>query len=287
MYLTILLCSLNGLAYGSLLFLLATGISQIFGLMNIINLAHGSYYMFGAYVGLSILKATGSFLLSVLGGGIAVGLIGVVMERFFLRALYKKHLHQVLLTFGFIYIFMDLGKWIWGTSPKMIAAPSILEGSAVFGGAHIPVYRLALIFVALLVGIGLWLFQEKTRFGALVRASVDDQEMAEGISINVSLIFTLVFFFGAFLAGFAGVMGGPIVGAYPGVDSEVLVLAIVIVVIGGLGSLQGAYVGSILIGLIDNFSKAFFPESALFTIFAIMTVILVFRPSGLFGRTNR
>ena len=286
MYQTILLCTLNGVAYGSLLFLLATGMSQIFGLMNIINLAHGSYYMFGAYIGLSIVKGTGSFLLGVLGGGIAVGLIGVVMEKFSLRPLYKQHLRQVLLTFGFIYIFMDVGKWIWGTSPRMIAEPSLLEGSAIIAGIHLPIYRLALIVVALIVGLGLWLFQERTKFGSLVRAAVDDQEMAEGIAINVPLIFTLVFFFGAFLAGFAGVIGGPIVGAYPGVDLEVLVLAIVIVVIGGLGSLQGAFVGSILIGVIDNFSKAFFPEFALFTIFAIMTTILVLRPSGLFGKTN-
>lgn len=276
------LLTLNSVAYGLLIFLLATGISQIFGLMHIVNLAHGAYYMFGAYVGLSIVKATGSFPLALLGGGIAVGLTGVVMERLFIRHLYKEHLRQVLLTLGFIFILGDLSKWIWGVIPRAIPKPSLLEGSLALVGETYPLYRLAVIFVSSVIALGLWLLQERTKLGALVRAGVDDEEMARGIGINISFIFTLMFFVGAFLAGFAGVMGGPIIGVYPGVDSEVLVLALSIVVIGGLGSLRGALVASIIIGLIDNFGKVFFPEFTLFGIFAIMAAVLVFKPSGLF-----
>jgi branched-chain amino acid transport system permease protein len=276
--------ALNGISFGMLLFLLAAGLSLIYGLMKILNLTHGSFYLLGGYIGLSVIHLTGSFLLGVLTGSLSIAAIGVVMERFFLRRFHLQELPQTLLTFGFLFMFSDLAMVIWGGNPLTVPKPELLSSSFQLGPFVYPSYRLFIIFFGLAVAALLWYFQERTRVGAMLRAGVDDEETARALGINVSLLFSLVFALGAFLAGLGGIMGGPIMGVFPGADFEVLLLGFVVVIIGGLGSLKGALVGGLVVGLLDNFGKVFFPEFALFTIFAPMALILALRPTGLFGR---
>lgn len=276
--------TLNGISFGMLLFLLGAGLSLIHGLMKIINLAHGSYYLLGAYIALTVIQVTGSFALALVVATLAVALIGALMERFFLRRFHLVEMPQVLLTFGFLFIFADLALWIWGGNPEILPKPAPFASSIRIGDIVYPSYRLFVIVVGLLIGAALWWFQEGTRVGAMIRASVDDEEIARGLGINVSLLFTFVFALGAFLAALGGVLGGPILGVYPGADFEVLLLAFVVVIVGGLGSLKGALVGGLLVGLLDNLGKTFFPEFALFTVFVPMAAILAIRPTGIFGR---
>ena len=274
----------NGVSYGALLFLLASGLSLIFGVMRIVNLAHGSYFMLGGYVGLSVMWRTGSFPLAMLVGGLAIALIGIGMERLFLRTLAGQTLGQVLMTIGFALIFQDLALLIWGGDPYTIPVPPALSGSVRAGDLAFPTYRIFIVGVAVVVGALLWLSLDRTRIGAVIRASVDDGEMAQGVGINVPVISLGVFALGAFLAALGGVIGGAFLGVYPGADFEVLPYAFVVVIVGGLGSLPGAMVGSVLVGLLDNFGKAIFPELSYFTLFAPMALILALRPTGLFGR---
>ena len=276
--------ALNGISFGMLLFLLAAGLSLIYGLMKVLNLTHGSFYLLGGYIGLAVVHSTGSFILATLAGSLAIAVVGIVMERFFLRRFHLQELPQALVTFGFLFIFSDLATVIWGGNPETIPKPAMLQSSMQLGGFYYPSYRLFIIGFGLVIAALLWWLQDGTRVGGMVRASVDDEEVARALGINVSLLFTLVFALGAFLAALGGVMGGPIVGVYPGADFEVLLLGFVVVIIGGLGSLKGALVGGLIVGLLDNFGKVFFPELALFTIFAPMALILAARPAGLFGR---
>lgn len=276
--------TLNGISFGMLLFLLAAGLSLIYGLMKVLNLTHGSFYLLGGYIGLAVMHKTGSFVLAVLAASCGIAFVGVIMERFFLRRVHLQELPQALLTFGFLFIFSDLATVIWGSNPQTMPKPAMFGSSIQIGSFFYPSYRLFIIGFGLVVAALLWWLQEGTRVGAMVRASVDDEEVARALGINVSLLFTLVFALGAFLAALGGVMGGPIVGVYPGADFEVLLLGFVVVIIGGLGSLKGALAGGLIVGLLDNFGKVFFPEFALFTIFAPMALIPAVRPAGLFGR---
>jgi branched-chain amino acid transport system permease protein len=252
--------------------------------MKVLNLTHGSFYLLGGYIGLAVVHSTGSFILATLAGSLAIAVVGIVMERFFLRRFHLQELPQALVTFGFLFIFSDLATVIWGGNPETIPKPAMLQSSMQLGGFYYPSYRLFIIGFGLVIAALLWWLQDGTRVGGMVRASVDDEEVARALGINVSLLFTLMFALGAFLAALGGVMGGPIVGVYPGADFEVLLLGFVVVIIGGLGSLKGALVGGLIVGLLDNFGKVFFPELALFTIFAPMALILAARPAGLFGR---
>ena len=276
----------NGLSYGALLFLLASGLSLIFGVMHIVNLAHGSYFMLGGYVGLSVVWRTGSFVAAMAGGALALALVGIGMERLFLRRLpATQTLGQVLMTIGFALIFQDVALLLWGGDPYTIPAPALLSGRVRVGSLLFPTYRIFIVAVALVIGALLWLALEGTRTGALIRAAVDDAEMAQGVGINVPRVSLLVFALGAGLAALGGVIGGAFLGVYPGADFEVLPYAFVVVIVGGLGSLPGAMVGSLLVGLLDNFGKALFPELSYFTLFAPMALILALRPTGLFGRS--
>src|SRR6266542_2907643 len=258
----------NGLSYGALLFLLASGLSLIFGVMRIVNLAHGSYFMLGGYVGLSVVWRTGSFVAALVAGAVAVGLIGIGMERLFLRRLSGQTLGQVLMTIGFALIFQDLALLIWGGDPYTIPVPALLQGVVRLGLSIFPTYRIFIVLVALVIGMLLWLALERTRSGAMIRAAVDDAEMARGVGINVPVISLAVFALGACLAALGGVIGGAFLGVYPGADFEVLPYAFVVV----------------LVGLLDNYGKALFPELSYFTLFAPMALILALRPTGLFGR---
>jgi branched-chain amino acid transport system permease protein len=203
----------------------------------------------------------------------------VILEKRFAR----ETLAQVLVTFGMLLIISDLCRWIWGGIPLAIPKPEILQGAIYLGKIVFPIYRLAVIIMGGMILIFLWWFQERTKYGAIVRAGVDDDEMTQAIGINISLVKTLIFSIGALLAGFAGVVGGPFVGLSTGLDIEILLLAIVVVIIGGMGSLWGAFVGALLIGLIDSFGKSLLPELSIFTIFAAMVIVLAIKPSGLFG----
>ena len=274
----------NGLSYGALLFLLASGLSLIFGVMRIVNLAHGSYFMLGGYVGLSVVWRTGSFAAALVAGALAIALIGVGMERLFLRRLPGQTLGQVLMTVGFALMFQDLALLIWGGDPYTIPLPAALQGIVTAGALRFPTYRIFIIVVATLVGAALWIVLDRTRVGAMIRAAVDDREMAQGVGIHVPVVSLGVFALGAALAALGGVIGGGFLGVYPGADFEVLPYAFVVVIVGGLGSLPGAMVGSLLVGLLDNFGKALFPELSYFTLFAPMALILALRPTGLFGR---
>jgi len=277
--------TLSGFSFAAVLFMLASGLSLIFGVMHIVNIAHGSYYMLGAYIGLSIYWATSSFPLAILGGALAIAVVGYGMQRFFLRRFFDAF-PQVMMTMGFAYIFRDLALLIWGGDPLSFPAPKFLEGSIHFGEIVFPRYRLFIIIIAIVVAIGLWFFNEKTSYGAQLRATVDDHEMARGVGINVPLVSGLMFALGAFLAAFGGVVAAPAFGIYAGLDFEVLPLAFVVVIVGGMGSLKGAAVGSILVGLVDNWGKALFPDFSYFTLFLPMAIVLAIRPSGLFGEST-
>ncbi|SEC98108.1 amino acid/amide ABC transporter membrane protein 1, HAAT family [Rhizobiales bacterium GAS188] len=275
---------LNGLSYGMVLFLLSSGLSVIFGLMRFINLAHGSFYLLGGYIGLTLIDATGSFWLALLAAPLAVGLLSIALQRFLLQRVQKNELAQVLLTFGVLLIVSDLALWIWGGLPQTLPRPAFLEGAIRLGPMMFPSYRLALIGTGIVVAILIWLFLERTRLGAIVRAGVDDEEMVRGIGIDIAKIFTSVFMVGAMLSALAGMLGGAMLGIYPGADFNAMLLAFAVVVIGGLGSLLGAFIGSLFIGLIDTFGKALAPDYAMFTVFVPMVIMLALRPTGLFGR---
>ena len=275
---------LNGLVYGMLLFLMAAGLSLIFGLMNVVSLAHGSFFMLGAFFGLSIYRFTGSFWLALVLAPLPVAALGIVMELLFMRPLYRRgHMDQVLLTFGFTFVFFDLVQAVWGRVIVRLPAPEILQGATQIGLGVFSTYRLFLIGLGFAMALLLWLFLDRSRIGAMVRAGVDDAAMAAGLGANIPLLFTGIFGAGVALAALGGVAAGPVLGLYPGMDTEILIPAFIVIVIGGMGSLRGAFVGSLLIGEIDTFGKAYFPSLALFLIYLVMAVVLLVRPQGLFG----
>jgi branched-chain amino acid transport system permease protein len=277
---------LNGITFGALLFLVASGFTLIFGLMRIVNLAQGSLYLLGGYIGLSTIRATGSFWLALLAGAAAVGFIGLVIERGLLGAVRGKPMSEILLTVGLSFIVADLALATWGGDPITLDAPAGLDGSTEVFGITYPVFRLAVLALGAIVAVGLWYLLERTRVGAMVRAGVDDREMAAALGIDVRLVFTAVFVLGALLAGLAGVVGGAYLSLFPGADAEILTYSLVVVVLGGLGSLRGAVVGALLVGLIYTFGQSLVPDLAYFVLFAPMALILIVRPQGLFGRAG-
>ena len=279
-----LIQTFNGVSYGALLFLVGSGLSLIFGVMRIVNLSHGAYFLCGGYIALSVIWATGSWVLSLPVAAVAVAVIGLLMERVFLRPLGFDPLRQVLLTVGFAYLFQQAALDIWSGNNFEINPPEALEHSIAIGGVYFPLYRAFMIVMALVIGVTIWLAIEKTRMGAAVRATVDDAQMARGVGIDTYRISMLIFALGAFLAALGGVIGGAFLGIYPGLDFEMLPLAFAVVIIGGMGSLGGAAIGALLVGLADNFGKALFPELSYFTLYAPMVLILAIKPTGLFGR---
>jgi branched-chain amino acid transport system permease protein len=282
-----LLLTVNSVTFGGLLFLLSAGFSLIFGLMRIPNLTHGSMFMAGAYVGATLLGGelgfTVNFWLAALGAALAVAAVSAVMERLLLRPLAGQQLAQVLVTLGVSFMVADLCLMAWGGDPISVATPAGLGGFVRVGTAAFPLYRMAVIAIAAVFAVVLWLMLERTRLGAMIRAGVDDPQMARVVGIRVSRLFTIVFALGAGLAAFAGMIGGPILSVYPGLDQDMLPLALVVVILGGTGSLLGSFVGSIIIGFIYNFGQALLPELAYFVLFLPMVLVLVLRPQGLFG----
>jgi branched-chain amino acid transport system permease protein len=333
----------NGISYGALLFLVGSGLSLIFGVMRIVNLSHGAYFLWGGYIALSVIAVTDSWALSLPLAALAVAAIGIAMERLFLRSegfefartllialglgmlttlaikdagvsvgggwvetaavtvvttgiwyvalmyipivpVETDVLRQVLLTVGFAFLFQQAALDIWGGDNLDITPIEALNDSVVIGGIYFPLYRVFMIAMALGIGLVIWLVMEKTRMGAAVRATVDDAQMARGVGIDTNRISMFIFALGAFLAALGGVTGGAFLGIYPGLDFEMLPLAFAVVIIGGMGSLGGAAIGALAVGLADNFGKALFPEISYFTLYAPMVLILAIKPTGLFGR---
>jgi branched-chain amino acid transport system permease protein len=275
---------LNGLAFGSLLFILASGFSLIFGLMRIVNLSHGAYFMLGAYVGLSAIGAGVNFWIAILIGGGTISILGIVIERFILRRLNSQPLAQVLVTLGIAFIIADTCVWIWTGDPRPLPMPRELAGAFRVSNLAFPIYRLFVIGVAFALAAALWFLLERSRLGAMIRAGVDDLAMARAMGIRTSLLFSAVFCLGSALAGAGGVLAGPILSVYPGLDSDMLPLALVVVILGGVGSLLGSFVGSLIIGFIYSYGQALFPDLAYVILFLPMVLVLTLRPTGLFGR---
>lgn len=276
--------ALGGLAYGSLLFLIASGLTLIFGLMRIINLAQTAFYLLGAYVGLTLVAHGINFWIASVAGGVLTMAIGLAVYSAFLHRYHADPLTSLLLTLGFALILDDGVLAIWGGDPHSIAAPPALAGSLQLGTLVFPIYWLAVIVISLVIAAILFFSLQRTMLGVIIRASVDDEEMARGLGVNVNRAFYVVFAAGALIAGIGGLLGGPITSAYPGLDGELTPLAFAVVIIGGMGSLTGALVGSLVIGLVNAFGKAMFPELSYFTIFVPVALIMAFRPQGLFGR---
>jgi branched-chain amino acid transport system permease protein len=278
----------NGISYGALLFLLAGGLTLIFGAMNIINVAHGSFYLIGGYIGFEVIRLTGNFYIGILAAGIFVGILGLIIEPVFLRRMEGKEpgndLKQMLVTMGIAVLIQDFCLLIWGGDPYMIQTPSYLKGAAQIGQFFFPKIRLFIIAYSILIFLCVWWFYGKTSIGAKLRATVDNDEMASGLGINVGRIRRGVFALGALLCGFGGVIGCSFMGVALGIEFEILPLAFVIVILGGTGSLTGALVGSLVVGITDNLGKALFPELSYFTLFAPLVIILAFKPTGLFGK---
>lgn len=292
---------LNGLQLGITLFLMSAGLTLVFGIMQVINLAHGSFYMIGAYVGATVAARTGSFLLGVAAALAGAAIAGMIVEVIVLRRLYRReHLDQVLATFGLILFFNELTRIIWGRQPLMMDVPAWLGGSVeLLPGLPYPVYRLAVIAVGIAVALGLWLLFSRTRLGMQIRAGASNREMIAALGVNIRLLYTLVFGLGTLLAGLAGVMAGPILAVESGMGESILILTFVVIVIGGIGSVRGAVVGALLVGLVDTLGRAFLPvllrlflasaaadsiaaSIASMAIYILMATILVWRPRGLF-----
>ena len=276
---------LNALQFSMTLFLLAVGLTIIFGLMKIVNLAHGSLYMIGAYIGLSVWSYSDSFWLALVFSPLLTALIGALLYYILFKHIQNTDpMRQVLLTFGLIYISLDSVRLLWGTMSHSISAPEILSNSILIINEPYPMYRLFVIFIGIMVLISLFIILEKTKIGAKIRASVDDPETAQLLKINTNKILFYTFALGRGLAGLAGITVAPILGVEPGMDMEVLVLTLIVVVVGGPGSLKGALVGALLIGFVDNFGKVYIPEMAQIIIYAVMALTLLFKPDGLYNR---
>ena len=279
-----LLLTVNSVTFGGLLFLLAAGFSLIFGLMRIPNLTHGSLFMLGAYFGATfvggLLRMTFNFWVAVLLAALLVAAFGAVIERLLLRRLPGQPLAQVLVTLGISFIVADFCLMVWGGDPVRVDTPESLTGVVRYGSLVFPDYRLAVIAIAMVVALGLWLLLDRTRLGAMIRAGVDDPDMARVVGIRVSQLFTIVFALGAGLAAFAGIIGAPILSVYPGLDQDMLPLALVVVILGGSGSLLGSFVGSIIIGVIYNFGQALLPELSYFVLFLPMLLVLIAAAAG-------
>lgn len=298
--------TLNGLQLGIFLFLVAAGLTLIFGIMGVINLAHGSLFMIGAYVAATVTRLTGSFTIGLLAALPAAALAGVLIEIIVIRRLYQRdHLDQVLATFGLILFINEAVTMIWGRTPLFLNVPSALTGSVeIIPGIPYPVYRIAIIAAGILVALLMWLIIARTRIGMLIRAGSTNREMVGALGVDIALLYTALFAAGAVFAGFAGAMAGPLVSVQVGMGEQILILAFVVIVIGGIGSIRGALVGAVLVGIVDTLGRAFVPDIlklfmppaeadgvgaglASMMVYLLMAVVLVIRPSGLFPMAAR
>jgi branched-chain amino acid transport system permease protein len=278
--------ALNGVSFGALLFILAAGLSLIFGMMDVVNLAHGAFYMLGAYITLTVVQRTGQFWPALVVAPLLIGLLGLVIEPLFLRRLRGRHLEQVLLTIGISLVIADLIGLTWGREIRSIPAPAGLDHSIGVMGGDYPVYRLFVIAFGVALAVILTIVHRRSRVGALIRAGVDDAPMLAALGVDIDRLFAITFAVGAALAGLAGVIAAPVFGIYPGMDVDYLIYSLIVVVVGGLGTLSGAIAGAGLVGPVDTFGRVLFPQFALALIFAIMALVLLIRPTGLLGRVR-
>ena len=282
---TFMIVCLAGFSYGFVLFLVSTGLSLVLGLMGIVNLAHGAFFMVGAYTGTYVAKQTNSILLGILVGGFLATAVGFLIERGFLRFLYRKELMQILVTFGFVHIITNIHQWIYGGWPQSGFIPEYFWGALRIGNLSFPYHRLSVIGIGGVACVILWLLQEKTRIGAIVRAGMDDVEMTGGLGINITPINIGAFCLGAFLAGFAGVVGAPVLGGFNlASGQDMFFVAIGVCIVGGVGSIQGALVGALLIGLAVNIVGTYAQPIAIFVVYILMVLVLFFKPQGLITR---
>jgi branched-chain amino acid transport system permease protein len=292
---TLLIQLLNGVQYGLLLFLVSSGLTLVFGIMGIINIAHGSFYMIGAYLAWSLTGALGNFWLALPAGIVLSVLLGMLLEWLVIRWLYHRdHLYQVLLTYGLILVFEELRSILWGDEVRGVNLPRILSASIPLTETQsYPVYRLWISAVCLVVaGLMVWVIQ-KTRLGMMIRAGASNRDMVQSLGINIQVVYRFVFAAGFALAAFAGMIAAPVSAVFPGMGNQVLIVCFVVVVIGGMGSVKGAMIASLLIGLVDTFGKVLtleiggfkvLPELSSMTMYLLMAAILLWRPEGLFGR---
>jgi branched-chain amino acid transport system permease protein len=280
----ILVFFMHGLAYAGLLFLVSSGLTLVFGMMNVLNFAHAAFYMLGAYFAFSMMQFTGNFWLALLVSPLLLFVIGALVQRFLLRKVHALgHLHELLLTFGLAYIIHEMVKWIWGNSPQAMTVTGFLAESVNLFGVTYPVYRLFVFVLSAVVGITMALILFKTRIGIIVRAAVDDSEMVSALGINVPLVFMGVFAVGAALSGLAGGVAGPLLSVFPGMAEAIIVDAFVVIVVGGMGSLGGALLASLIIGQLQAFGVLIFPSFSLALIYMLMAFVLIVRPEGLLG----
>lgn len=283
---TFLIQTMNGIQYGFLLFMVASGLTLIFGIMGIINLAHGAFYMLGAYLVFWLIGITDNLFFAILLSLPIMLVIGYLVERVAISHLYKRdHLYQVLLTYGLILILNELQKILWGTEFNSVPVPGVLSGAVPLTENQVyPVYRLFISLVCMAIAAGMYLLIGKTRLGMMIRAGASNREMVQSLGIDVSRLFAIVFSLGATLAAFAGMIAAPVSSVYPGMGDQILIVSFVVVVIGGIGSVKGAFIGAMLIGLADTFGKVLLPDFASVAVYATMAVILIWRPQGLFGK---
>lgn len=277
---------LNGIQYGLLLFLVASGLTLIFGIMGIINLAHGSFYMIGAYMAFSLTSLSGSLFVAIVLGTVLAVALGIVLEwALFSRLYHRDHLDQVLLTYGLILVFEELRSIIVGNDVHGVDVPAILDWSVPLTATlSYPVYRLFMSAVCVVLAGLLYVLIRRTRLGMMIRAGASNREMVQALGININLVYRLVFALGVVLAAFAGMLAAPVSSVYPGMGTQVLIICFVVVVIGGIGSIWGALAAALLIGLADTFGKVLIPEAAGVTVYVLMAAILLWRPEGLFRR---
>lgn len=282
---TFLIQTLNGVQYGLLLFLIASGLTLIFGIMHIINLAHGALYMIGAYLAYWLTAQLGNLFLAILLAVPIAIVIGIVIERFLMQALYKRdHLDQVLLTFGLILVFDALQSMLWGNDVHSVPIPEILRGSVqLTDNLSYPYYRLFISAVCAVIAVAMYLVLQRTRLGMVIRGGASNREMVESLGINIRSIYTLVFAVGAALTAFAGMIAAPISSVYPGMGNHILIICFVVVVIGGIGSVKGAFLGALLVGLTATWGAVLVPEFAGAVVYALMAAVLLVRPRGLFA----
>lgn len=281
-----LLQILNALTFSALLFIVASGFTLIFGLLRVVNLAHGSLYLIGGYVGMTVTVSTGSFLVGLAAAAAFIALMGYALDRWLMEKVKDNELNQVLLTLGVAMVLTDVALVLWGGDARTIPVPELLRGAVRLGPVFYPKYRLVVLSSGIIIFAGLWFLYNRSTLGALIRAGVDDREMVQALGIKIRKLFVLTVMLGSALAGIAGTLGGAFLTLYPGADIEILVFALAIVIIGGQGSLGGAAVGSLLVGFLANFGQVWVPELAYFIIFGPMAILLAFRPHGLFGRAE-
>lgn len=284
---SILIQVLNGVQYGLLLFLVASGLTLVFGIMGVINLAHGSFYMVGAYLAYWLTREIGNLGLAILVGIPIAVLVGLALERLLIRHFYHRdHLYQVLLTYGLILIFEQIRSLLWGDDVQGVKIPALFNHSIPLTDTlSYPVYRLMISAACILIAIGMHLLIQRTRLGMMIRAGAHNREMAEAMGVNIRMLFALVFALGVALAAFAGMLAAPVSSVYPNMGSQVLIICFVVVVIGGIGSVKGALVAALLIGLTDTFGQVYLPQVAGMMVYLLMAAVLIYRPEGLFKKT--